>query len=121
MLVLAFLANFTTSADKVEILFKEYDPRLGKPVEGMAERLQVYSRKVLLISNWFDCFNLVRFSAPKSVYLRDCPRKSIACSGLNRYLDFTIFWKRRIDIAFVIDLNGNSLCFKILYEFIKIE
>merc|ERR1719354_460852 len=71
--------------DKVEILFKEYNSRLGKPVEGMAERLQVHSRKVLAMSNRFDYFNLVGFAAPTSVELSGWLRESIARSGLKRY------------------------------------
>merc|ERR1719192_1343826 len=71
--------------DKVKILFNEYNARLGKPVRGMAERLQIHSRKVLAMSNWFDYFNLVGFSAPTSVELSNWLGQSIARSGLKRY------------------------------------
>jgi len=78
-------SELQTCEDKVQILFKEYNSRLGKPVEGMAERLQVHSRKVLDMSNWFDYFNLVGFAAPTSVELSNWLRQSIARSGLKRY------------------------------------
>lgn len=71
--------------DKVKILFNEYNARLGKPVAGLAERLQVHSRKVLAMSNWFDYFTLVGFSAPSSVQLSDWLRQSISRSALKRY------------------------------------
>jgi len=71
--------------DKVQVLFKEYNARLGKPVAGMAERLQIHSRKVLAMSNWFDYFELVGFAAPSSVELSDWLRQSIMRSGLKRY------------------------------------
>merc|ERR1719336_1856419 len=73
--------------DKVKILFNEYNARLGKPVAGLAERLQVHSRKVLAMSNWFDYFTLVGFSAPSSVQLSDWLRQSISRSALKRYHD----------------------------------
>jgi len=71
--------------DKVKILFNEYNARLGKPVRGMAERLQIHSRKVLAMSNWFEYFNLVGFSAPTSVQLCDWLRQSIVRSGCKKY------------------------------------
>jgi len=71
--------------DKVKILFKEYNDRLGKPVRGIAERLQVHSRKVLAMSNWFDYFNLVGFSAPTAVQLCDWLRQSITRSACKKY------------------------------------
>jgi len=78
-------SELQTCEDKVQILFKEYNSRLGKPVEGMAERLQIHSRKVLAMSNWFDYFSLVGFAAPTSVELSNWLRQSIARSGLKRY------------------------------------
>jgi len=79
--------------NKVQILFKEYNSRLGKPVEGMAERLQIHSRKVLAMSNWFDYFNLVGFAAPTSVELSSWLRQSIARSSLKKYHIETLILK----------------------------
>lgn len=71
--------------DKVKILFNEYNARLGKPADGVAVRLQIHSRKVLAMSNWFDYFELIGFAAPTSVELCSWLRQSITRSAEKKY------------------------------------
>jgi ubiquitin-protein ligase/Mg-chelatase subunit ChlD len=71
--------------DKVKILFSEYNNRLGKPAPGLAERLQVHSRKVLAMKSWHDYFELVGFAAPTSLEISKWLRQSIIRSSLKNY------------------------------------
>ena len=55
--------------NKNKILLSEYNKRLGQPPEGMAERLQSHSRKVISCDNWWNYFELVNFCPPSTFHL----------------------------------------------------
>jgi len=101
--------------DKLRILFEEYNMRLGKPPAGIAERLQVHSRKVLSMENWFDYFELVGFAAPSAVDLSNWLRYSITRSSCKRYhsndatLRFTEGWIEGPDYKLHMD-PFNCMC-----------
>jgi len=71
--------------NKCKILFDEYNSRFGRPVPGIARRLQLHSRKVLAAASWWEYFDLVGFCAPSSVSLSNWLRNSIELSDAREY------------------------------------
>jgi len=71
--------------NKNKILLKEYNERLGMPPKGMAERLQVHSRKVIACDNWWDYFSCIDFCCPSAAHLSAWLRRSVEISNIKKY------------------------------------
>lgn len=71
--------------DKLDILFQQYNSRLGKPPSGMAEALQDHSRMVLDCDNYFDYFELMGFAAPTSKMIWKWLKNSVKLSEVRKY------------------------------------
>jgi len=78
-------ASLADSPNRIQILFQEYNSRMGQPRSGMAEELQIHSRKVLAMKDWMEYFNLVGFAAPTAIELCDWLRSSLERSKLKKY------------------------------------